>query len=102
MTPDTPAGPAPHPPAYGALARALHWLMALCILAMLFIGVGMVSTVTPKYLTLVGIHKPLGATIVSGTWQVRARAACSIMCRTSPWTGTATCGRVPVAEPRHV
>ena len=27
--------------------------MAVCILAMLFIGVGMVSTVTPKYLTLV-------------------------------------------------
>jgi len=46
------------------LQRLLHWLMALCILAMLFIGVGMVSTVTPKYLTLVAIHKPLGATIL--------------------------------------
>jgi cytochrome b561 len=44
--------------------RVLHWLMALCILSMLFIGVGMVSTVTPKYLTLVQIHKPLGITIL--------------------------------------
>ena len=44
--------------------RLLHWLMALCILAMLFIGVGMVSTVAPKYLTLVSIHKPLGIAIL--------------------------------------
>ena len=46
------------------LQRLLHWLMAACILAMLFIGVGMVSTVMPKYLTLVSIHKPLGAAIL--------------------------------------
>ena len=46
------------------LQRGLHWLMALCILTMLFIGVGMVSTVTTKYLTLVSIHKPLGAAIL--------------------------------------
>jgi cytochrome b561 len=38
--------------------------MAICILSMLFIGVGMVSTVTPKYLTLVQIHKPLGIAIL--------------------------------------
>jgi cytochrome b561 len=44
--------------------RVLHWLMAACILAMLFIGVGMVSTVTEKYLTLVSIHKPLGTLIL--------------------------------------
>jgi cytochrome b561 len=46
------------------LQRLLHWLMAVCILAMLFIGVGMVSTVMPKYLTLVSIHKPLGIVIL--------------------------------------
>src|SRR5215469_2286427 len=46
------------------LQRLLHWLMAICILAMLFIGVGMVSTVNPKYLTLVAIHKPLGVAIL--------------------------------------
>jgi hypothetical protein len=36
---------------FTAWQRVLHWLMAACILAMLFIGVGMVSTVTPIYLT---------------------------------------------------
>jgi cytochrome b561 len=46
------------------LQRLLHWLMAICILAMLFIGVGMVSTVMAKYLTLVSIHKPLGIAIL--------------------------------------
>jgi cytochrome b561 len=46
------------------LQRTLHWLMAVCILAMLFIGVGMVSTVAQKYLTLVAIHKPLGIAIL--------------------------------------
>ena len=46
------------------LQRLLHWLMALCILAMLFVGVGMVSTVKPKYLTLVSMHKPLGIAIL--------------------------------------
>ena len=44
--------------------RALHWVMAVCILAMLFIGVGMVSTVTTSYLALVSLHKPLGIAIL--------------------------------------
>jgi cytochrome b561 len=38
--------------------------MAVCILAMLFIGVGMVSTIQPDYLSLVSIHKPLGIAIL--------------------------------------
>ena len=46
------------------LQRVLHWLMAVCILAMLFIGVGMVSTIDARYLTLVSIHKPLGIAIL--------------------------------------
>ena len=46
------------------LQRVLHWVMAIGILAMLFIGVGMVSTIGPGYLTLVGIHKPLGIAIL--------------------------------------
>ena len=49
---------------FSLLQRLLHWLMAICILGMLFIGVGMVSTVMPKYLTLVSIHKPLGIAIL--------------------------------------
>jgi cytochrome b561 len=50
---------------FAAPQRVLHWLMAICILAMLFIGVGMVSTVMPKYLTLVSVHKPLGIAILA-------------------------------------
>jgi cytochrome b561 len=49
---------------FTAWQRVLHWVMAACILAMLFIGVGMVSTIKPIYLTLVSIHKPLGSAIL--------------------------------------
>lgn len=49
---------------FNPLQRLLHWVMAVCILAMLFIGVGMVSTVMPTYLALVSIHKSLGITIL--------------------------------------
>ncbi len=49
---------------FAAPQRLLHWLLAVCILSMLFIGVGMVSTVTSRYLTLVQIHKPLGIAIL--------------------------------------
>ncbi len=46
------------------LQRALHWIMAVCILTMLFIGVHMVATISPKYLTYIAIHKPLGIVIL--------------------------------------
>jgi|SRR5262252_2203990 len=49
---------------FSPLQRLLHWFMAACLLAMLFIGVGMVSTVMPKYLALVSIHKSLGIAIL--------------------------------------
>ncbi|KJV24639.1 cytochrome b, partial [Luteibacter yeojuensis] len=45
------------------VARLLHWLMAAMILAMLFIGAGMVSTLAEKHATLVAIHRPLGMCI---------------------------------------
>ena len=38
--------------------------MAVCILTMLFIGVHMVSTIRPNYLTLIAIHRPLGIVIL--------------------------------------
>ena len=52
------------PPRFTLLQRTLHWSMAACILAMLFIGVGMVSTIRQRYLTLAQIHKPLGIAIL--------------------------------------
>jgi cytochrome b561 len=45
------------------LSRVLHWLMAILILAMLFIGVAMVASLS-DYHRLVSIHKPIGALIL--------------------------------------
>jgi cytochrome b561 len=45
------------------LSRILHWLMAALVLAMLFIGVAMVSSLS-DYHRLVAIHKPLGIAIL--------------------------------------
>ncbi len=45
------------------LSRLLHWLMAAMIIAMLFIGIGMVASLS-DYHWLVSIHKPLGVAIL--------------------------------------
>lgn len=44
--------------------RVLHWLMAALILAMLFIGVAMVSTAGPAYHSLIGLHRPIGIALL--------------------------------------
>lgn len=44
-------------------SRILHWLMAVMILAMLFIGVSMVASLA-DYNWLVAIHRPLGIAIL--------------------------------------
>jgi cytochrome b561 len=49
---------------FSPLQRGLHWLMAIMVLTMLFIGVTMVSTLKPRLLTLIAIHKPLGIAIL--------------------------------------
>ncbi|HTT82527.1 MAG TPA: cytochrome b [Rhizomicrobium sp.] len=49
---------------FSPLQRGLHWLMAAMVVAMLFIGIGMVSTLHPRFLTLIAIHKPLGIAIL--------------------------------------
>lgn len=49
---------------FAALARLLHWLMALMILAMLFIGAGMVASVSERHEWLLHLHKPLGIAIL--------------------------------------
>jgi len=50
---------------FSGLQRVLHWLMAIMVLAQLFIGVSMVTTLQPRYLTLISIHKPLGIAILA-------------------------------------
>jgi cytochrome b561 len=47
------------------LARLLHWLMALLILAMLFIGVDMVSDLSPRHPLLVELHKATGLALLA-------------------------------------
>jgi cytochrome b561 len=50
-------------PHFPVLSRVLHWLMAVLILAMLFVGVAMVSSLS-DYHRLVAIHKPIGILIL--------------------------------------
>jgi cytochrome b561 len=45
------------------MSRILHWIMAVLILAMLFIGVAMVSSLSDHH-QLVSIHKPIGILIL--------------------------------------
>ncbi|AJO79522.1 cytochrome b [Pseudomonas sp. MRSN 12121] len=49
---------------FAPLARLLHWLMALLILAMLFIGAGMAASVSERHEWLLHLHKPLGIAIL--------------------------------------
>ncbi|MFZ6044842.1 cytochrome b [Pseudomonas sp. CR3202] len=48
------------PTHFAPLLRILHWLMAILLLAMLFIGVSMVADLSPRHSVLVAVHKPLG------------------------------------------
>ena len=48
---------------FTVLSRVLHWLMAALLLAMLFIGVSMVTSLS-DYHRLVSIHKPIGALLL--------------------------------------
>lgn len=52
------------PARFSLLARLLHWLMAIGIIAMLFIGVGMVASVSERHQWLMQIHKPLGVALL--------------------------------------
>ncbi|WP_149195739.1 cytochrome b [Luteimonas suaedae] len=56
-----PTHPTPH--SFNSTARWLHWLMAAMILSMLFIGVGMVTSVSARP-WLIDLHRPLGIAIL--------------------------------------
>jgi cytochrome b561 len=45
-------------------SRVLHWVMAVLIVAMLFIGIGMVSTTSPRYHDLLSVHRTIGILIL--------------------------------------
>jgi cytochrome b561 len=48
---------------FPVFSRILHWTMAVLILAMLFIGIGMVASLS-DYHWLISIHRPLGILIL--------------------------------------
>ena len=52
-----------NPAHFNRTARSLHWLMAVLIIAMLFIGVGMVSSVSARP-WLIDLHRPMGIAIL--------------------------------------
>jgi cytochrome b561 len=49
---------------FSPVQRLLHWTMALAILTMLFVGIGMVETVSHAHNTLIALHRPLGIAIL--------------------------------------
>jgi len=49
---------------FNPLARFLHWTMAALVLTMVFIGIGMVSTISPRYHELLSVHKSIGILIL--------------------------------------
>jgi cytochrome b561 len=49
---------------FSGLARLIHWSMAVLIIAMLFVGVGMVATVSRLHETLIALHRPLGIALL--------------------------------------
>lgn len=61
MNPNQEHGKAPQH--FNALARGLHWLMAAMILAMLFIGTAMMTTLHHR-IALIDLHRPLGIAIL--------------------------------------
>lgn len=48
---------------FNLTARILHWSMAAAIVAMLFVGIGMVASMSLRP-TLVSLHRPLGIAIL--------------------------------------
>lgn len=53
----------PVPQHFNLFARLLHWGMALAIFAMLFIGVGMMTSLTHRP-WLISLHQQLGLTLL--------------------------------------
>jgi cytochrome b561 len=81
---------------FPAFSRVLHWLMAVIVLAMLFIGIGMASSVSERYRFLVAIHRPLGLAILV---LVAARLVNRLLNPPPPLPGTIPPGSA--SPPRH-
>lgn len=84
---------------FAPLARLLHWLMALMIIAMLFIGAGMVASVSERHEWLLQLHKPLGIAILL---LVIVRLAVRFTRRTPPLPADLPGWQVLAAKASHV
>ncbi|MGE8114321.1 cytochrome b [Pseudomonas sp. NPDC086566] len=60
---DAPTARTRNPRHFNLTARLLHWVMAIAILAMLFIGVTMMSSLALRPV-LIDLHQPLGVAIL--------------------------------------
>lgn len=45
-------------------ARVLHWIMAVLVIAMVFIGLGIVTRIDSMHATLLAWHRPIGVLIL--------------------------------------
>lgn len=84
---------------FAPLARLLHWLMALMIIAMLFIGAGMVASVSERHEWLLQLHKPLGIAILL---LVIVRLVVRFTLRTPPLPADLPGWQVLAAKASHV
>ena len=84
---------------FSPLARLLHWSMAPLIIAMLFIGVGMVATVSRAHDTLIAIHRPLGIALLL---LVLLRALVRLTRRSPPLPADMSAPQRRVAKASHL
>lgn len=49
---------------FAPVARLLHWLMAVMMIALLFIGAGLTASVSERHEGLLNLHKPLGIALL--------------------------------------
>ncbi|MCP1455318.1 cytochrome b [Pseudomonas kilonensis] len=84
---------------FAPLARLLHWLMAVMIIAMLFIGAGMVASVSERHEWLLQLHKPLGIAILL---LVIVRLAVRFTTRQPPLPADLPAWQVLAANASHV
>ena len=86
------------PTHFALLARLLHWLMALMIIAMLFIGAGLAASVSERHEWLIHLHKPLGIAILA---LVIVRLAVCFSTRQPPLPGDLPQWQVLAAKASH-
>lgn len=84
---------------FSGLQKLLHWSMAGLILAMLFVGAGMVATVSRAHDALVALHRPLGIALLL---LVVIRVAVRLRRGSPPLPGSMPAAQRVIAKASHV